>query len=67
MRKRPELEEILRDGLKNSGLRVGEIAEQLGVNHGNVSRFLSGQQGIHLETLKKILALLNLEIRPKRK
>lgn len=54
----------LRQAAEASGLSINELARQSGVNLSAVSRFMSGQRDLRLQSAAKLAAALNLELRP---
>lgn len=53
-----ELEEKLRSELKKlvrkRGMKLGDLAKEIGISFGTLSAFMSGSSGIRLVTLGKI-------------
>jgi len=47
---------------KRAGISVSELARLAGVHRGNLSMFLSGKRDTNVETLEKIMAVLELAI-----
>ena len=45
----------------------GEIADELGVDRGNLQSFLSGRRSMKLTTFARICEIYGLELQPKRK
>jgi transcriptional regulator with XRE-family HTH domain len=46
------------------GMSNRELARQAGVPEGAISRFLSGERGLNLETIDKLCRVLRVELRP---
>ena len=46
---------------------VRELADELGMDHGNMQNFLNGGRGVGLKTFARICEILQLELKPKRK
>ncbi|MFC1782724.1 helix-turn-helix domain-containing protein [Planctomycetota bacterium] len=65
-KKTPDLETVLKDALKNSGLSTYKLEEKTGVAQAVIYRFISGKRSITLPTASKIAEALGLELRPKR-
>jgi transcriptional regulator with XRE-family HTH domain len=59
--KRESLPERLRKTIKTSGKTVYRIAQESGVAHPIILRFLSGERDIRLKTAEKLAAALDLE------
>jgi transcriptional regulator with XRE-family HTH domain len=61
--KREPLPTHLRTAIKSSGKTVYRIAQESGVAHPIILRFLSGERDIRLETAEKLATALRLELR----
>ncbi|MGP0064162.1 MAG: helix-turn-helix domain-containing protein [Isosphaeraceae bacterium] len=61
--------ERLRQSIQEGSLSQAELARGTGLSEGQISRFLSGERGLSLESIDKLLDVLELEIviRPRRK
>ena len=61
--------EELRRAIQGGKLSQAELARGTGLSEGQVSRFLKGERGLSLESIDKLLDVLELEIviRPRRK
>jgi hypothetical protein len=57
----------LRRAIRESGLTPYRIAALSRVNVGGLSRFLSGERGLSLDAVDRIVEVLDLELRPRRK
>ena len=64
--KQTDLEKILRDALKNSGLSTYQLEALTGVPQAVIYRFIKGKRSITLATASKIVEALNLELKPKK-
>lgn len=42
-----------------------DLANELGISHGNLHKFIEGKRGIELETFARICKILDLELRPR--
>lgn len=60
--KRESLPNKLRAGIKQSGKTIYRIAQESGVAHPIILRFLSGERDIRLETAEKLAATLGLHL-----
>ena len=65
-RKQPNLVEQLRTAILASDMQASEIADSSGVDRAVLSRFLSQQRGLNLETAARLAWFLELELAPKR-
>lgn len=59
------LSESLRKAIEKAGYSNYALAQLSGVSQSVLSRFLSGERDINLETAGKIAAAIGLELRPK--
>lgn len=57
---------VVRQAIEASELSITELARRAEIDHGQLSRFMSGQRTITLETLDPLAKVLGLEIRRKR-
>ena len=53
----------IRDALRQCGKTMYQIHRETGVDQAALSRFLSGQRGMQLDTLEKVLDAAGLEVR----
>ena len=60
--KRESLPDRLRTAIKTSGKTIYRIAQESGVAHPIILRFLSGERDIRLETAEKLAATLGLKL-----
>ena len=60
--KHPSLSEEFRRFVRESELRPIEIARRIGVDRSVLSKFLAGDQFLHVETMDAIAALLDLQL-----
>ena len=66
-KKTTDLEKVLRDALKDSGLSTYQLGKLTGVSKAVIYRFISGQRSITLPTASKIAEAMELELKPKHK
>jgi transcriptional regulator with XRE-family HTH domain len=61
--------EQLKQAIQEGPLSQAELARGTGLSEGQISRFLKGERGLSLESIDKLLDVLELEIviRPRRK
>ena len=59
------LSDSLRKAIEKAGYTNYALAQLSGVNQSVLSRFLSGERDINLETAGKITAAIGLELKPK--
>ena len=60
--KRESLPDQLRAAIRKSGKTVYRVAQESGVSHPVILRFLSGERDIRLETADKLAAALGLRL-----
>ena len=60
--KREPLPAKLRTAIRNSGKTVYRVAQESGVSHPVILRFLSGERDIRLATAEKLAAALGLTL-----
>ncbi|NQT15891.1 MAG: helix-turn-helix transcriptional regulator [Planctomycetes bacterium] len=60
--KRQPIPDRLRAAIRNSGKTVYRLAQDSGVAHPVILRFLSGERDIRLETAEKLAATLGLRL-----
>ena len=63
MAKSKAVSEALKQAIARSGLSYYEIAKQTGVQRSALTRFMSGERGLTLESTDAICLLLRLELR----
>ncbi len=54
--------EQLRQSIQGGRLSQAELARGTGLSEGQISRFLKGERGLSLESIDKLLEVLELEI-----
>ncbi|MDP1797417.1 MAG: helix-turn-helix transcriptional regulator [Planctomycetaceae bacterium] len=64
--KQKTLTEQLCDAIAASGQSRYRIAQETGVAESSLSRFVSGERGLSIQSLEKLLDYLSLEVLPKR-
>jgi transcriptional regulator with XRE-family HTH domain len=64
--RRESLQDRLRATIRGSGKTVYRIAQESGVAHPQILRFLSGERDIRLKTADKLAAALGLGLRETR-
>jgi transcriptional regulator with XRE-family HTH domain len=57
------LADVIRDAIRETGQSAFAVARAAGVSQPVLSRFLSGERGILLDTAEKLCQLLGLELR----
>lgn len=58
--------DLLKAAIKIDGRSLNKIAQEAGINTAILSRFVSGQRGINASTLDRLVAVLGLELRPRK-
>ena len=58
-------QDILRDAIRQSGMTLTDIAKEVGIDKGQMSRFNRGERSLTIPTAEKIGKLLGLELRKK--
>lgn len=58
---------IVRKAIHESGLSRYEISKQTGVEESVLSRFVSGERSMNLDTLDRLRSVLKLELKRKRR
>lgn len=63
-----EIYDQVRQTIASRGVLQSRIAEQAKISNALLSRFVSGERGLSVEALERLLAVLNLEVvlRPRR-
>jgi plasmid maintenance system antidote protein VapI len=59
----PTLTDTLRQAILNAGVSRYAIAQQTGVSEAALSRFVSGERGLTLESVDRLLPVLGLEVK----
>lgn len=64
-----ELLKVIRQAIKASGQTRYRISKETGIAQSNLSRLMSGETGLSVETIERLAEYLQLEItvRPKRR
>ena len=62
-----DLATVLRDAIDESGKTQYQLAQETGIDKSALSRFVSGERGLTLETAAKLATALNLELKPVRR
>jgi len=64
-----QIQDAIRAAVDASDKTRYRMAKDLGISQATISRFMSGERGLGIETLERLAAYLNLEIifRPKRR
>lgn len=57
--------EQLRQAIRDSKLSRYALCQLIGFDQGNLSKFMSGKIGLSLETVEKLVEVLNLELAPR--
>ena len=57
----------LRRAIRESGMTAYRLSALSRVNVGAMSRFLSGERGLSLDAVDRLVEVLDLELRPRRK
>ena len=58
---------ILRRAIIESGLSRYAVSVRSGVDQATLSRFIAGKRGLNLDSIDKLVDVLDLEVRPRRK
>ena len=58
---------VLRDAIDESGKSQYQLAQETGIDKAALSRFVSGERGLTLDTAAKLAAALGLELKPARR
>lgn len=59
---RAKVSEQLREAIRESGLSMLEVGRQAELDKATLSRFLSGERGLRLESVDTLCALLKLRL-----
>lgn len=59
-----DLATVLREAIDTSGKTQYQLAQETGIDKSALSRFVSGERGLTLDTAAKLAAALNLELKP---
>ena len=64
-----ELRSAIQEAIWKQGIPQAELARRIEMSPAQVSRFLTGERGLSLEAIEKLMDVLELEmvIRPRRK
>jgi len=63
-RRQQKLSEQLREAILAGPMSRRQIALQLGIDEGQLSRFMNFKGGLSMEGIDKVAALLGLELKP---
>ena len=58
---------VVRDAIRRDNRSITRLARDAGVSQSQVSRFVSGQRGVNIDTMERLLGTLGLELRPLRR
>lgn len=58
--------DFLKAAIKNDGRSLNRIAQEAGINVSLLSRFAAGRRAITSTTMDRLMAVLDLELRPRR-
>jgi hypothetical protein len=58
-----EIQEQIRDAIKNDGRTIYALAKESGIDHGILYRFMDRSRGLNLDTVGRLLQVLGLEVR----
>lgn len=61
-KKRKTVSQQLKLAIQNSGKTQLQLAKEAGVGQGQLSRFMSGERSLSLDTVDRICAVLNLDL-----
>ena len=61
-RKRKTISQQLRLAIENSGKTQLQLATEAGVQQGQLSRFMSGERSLNLDTVDKLCMVLELDL-----
>ena len=61
-KRRLSLSDELRQAVERSGLSRYSICQQTGIDQGSMSKFISGERGLAIESIDKLAELLGLHI-----
>ena len=65
-RKHPPMSEQIRQAIDASDKTRYRVALEAGIDHATMSRFMAGKVGMSLETLDRLIDVLDLELVPRR-
>ena len=65
--KQHKLSDVLRAAVEASEMSRYRIAVEAEMDHASMSRFMSGQTGLSLDTIDRLAVVLGLEMVPKRR
>ena len=66
-KRKSKLSDQLRQAIERSGQSRYAICKALGLDQGQLSKFMHGERGLSLAALDRLCAYLNLELRSKSK
>lgn len=58
---------VVKDAIRRDNRSITRLARDAGVSQSQVSRFVSGQRGVNIDTMERLLGTLGLELRPLRR
>lgn len=58
--------DLLKAAIRNDGRSLNRIAQEAGINTSLLSRFTAGRRAITSVTMDRLVAVLDLELRPRR-
>jgi plasmid maintenance system antidote protein VapI len=58
---------VVREAIRRDHRPITRLALDAGVSHSMVSRFVSGQRGVTIDTMDRLIGTLGLELRPLRR
>ncbi|MGD9765992.1 MAG: helix-turn-helix domain-containing protein [Candidatus Binatia bacterium] len=61
------LSEQLRNAIRESGMSLHDLSNEVGISGGILSRFMRAERSMTLETAEKLCAFFGLELSPVRK
>lgn len=59
---RKRLSDQIRDAIRRSEMSQNEIARQSQIDGGTLSKFVTGERGLSLESIERLAVTLNLQI-----
>ena len=66
-KQRVKFSDQLRQAIVDSDIRPSEICKRTGIDKGALSHYLAGHRGMSLESIDRVVALLDLELVSRRK
>lgn len=65
MSNKTSLSEYLRQRIRDCGASQQDIANETGIDPGQISRFQRGERGVNIETVERLLDFFDLEVQPR--